>query len=105
MRSLGLLGSRLLLPALAEYRSSADGVTEPPVHDVCAIVSIADPAAFSYTPALVQVETHGTLTSGMTVTDFTAPAGINARVATGIDVGRFWETVLGTYQRLPVAQD
>jgi purine nucleosidase len=105
MRSLGLLGSRLLLPALAEYRSSADGVTEPPVHDVCAIVSIADPAAFTYTPALVQVETHGLLTSGMTVTEFSSPAGHNTQVATGIDTDRFWETVLGAYQRLPVAQD
>src|SRR5215469_14122450 len=89
MSSLGRLGSRLLLP----------------VHAVCAIVSIADPEAFSYTPALVQVETHGTLTAGMTVTDFDAPAGHNTRVATGIDAGRFWETVLGAYQRLPVAQD
>ena len=105
MGSLGLLGSRLLLPALAQYRDSADTTGEPPVHDVCAIVSIADPSVFSYTPALVQVETHGTLTAGMTVTDFDAPAGHNASVATGIDAGRFWETVLGAYQRLPVAQD
>jgi purine nucleosidase len=105
MRSLGLLGSRLLLPALAQYRDSHDATGEPPVHDVCAIVSIADPSVFSYTPALVQVETHGALTSGMTVTDFAAPAGHNARVATGINAGHFWETVLGAYQRLPVAQD
>ncbi len=70
MRSLGALGSQLLLPALAQYRDSDDTTGEPPVHDVCAIVSIADPAVFSYTPALVQVETHGTFTSGMTVTDF-----------------------------------
>ena len=104
MSSLGSLGSTLLLPALAQYRDSADETGEPPVHDVCAIVSIADPTAFSYTPALVQVETHGTLTSGMTVSDFDAPAGHNAQVATGIDAGRFWETVLGAYRRLPVAQ-
>jgi purine nucleosidase len=105
MGSLGSLGSRLLLPALAQYHDSADATGEPPVHDVCAIVSIADPSVFSYTPALVQVETHGTLTSGMTVTDFAASAGHNAQVATGIDADRFWETVLGAYQRLPVAQD
>jgi purine nucleosidase len=105
MRILGQLGSRLLLPALAQYRDSADATGEPPVHDVCAVVSIADPSVFSYTPALVQVETHGALTAGMTVTDFDPPAGINAHVATGIDAGRFWETVLGAYQRLPVAQD
>jgi purine nucleosidase len=105
MGLLGLLGSRLLLPALAQYRDSADAAGEPPVHDVCAIVSIADPSLFTYTPALVQVETHGALTSGMTVTDFAAPAGQNAHVATGINAGHFWETVLGAYQRLPAAQD
>ncbi len=105
MRSLGLLGSRLLLPALAQYRDADDDSGEPPVHDVCAIVSIADPSVFSYTPALVQVETHGAFTSGMTVTDFAAPAGHNAHVATGINAGHFWETVLDAYQRLPVAQD
>jgi purine nucleosidase len=104
MRSLGPLGSQLLLPAIAQYRDSSDTEGEPPVHDVCAIVSIADPAVFGYTPALVQVETHGTLTSGMTVTDFTAPDGHNTQVATSVDPDRFWATVLDAYARLPVAQ-
>jgi purine nucleosidase len=104
MRSLGALGAQLLLPALAQYREPASPTGEPPVHDVCAIVSIADPAAFSYTPALVQVETHGTLTSGMTVTDFSRLADHNTQVATGIDADRFWATVLGAYGTLPVAQ-
>ena len=55
-------------------------------------------------PALVQVETHGTLTSGMTVTEFSPPAGQNALVGTGIDTDRFWTTVLGAYGTLPVAR-
>jgi len=104
MRSLGSLGSQLLLPALARYRDSQDTTGEPPVHDVCAIASIADPAVFGYTPALVQVETHGTLTSGMTVTDFSPPDGHNTRVATAVDVDRFWTTVLDAYETLPVAR-
>jgi purine nucleosidase len=109
MRSLGSLGSQLLLPALALYRDSADTTGEPPVHDVCAIVSIADPSVFAYTPARVQVETHGTLTSGMTVTDFSQsaspqPADNNTSVATGINAERFWTTVLGAYETLPVAR-
>jgi purine nucleosidase len=118
MRELGALGAQLLLPALAQYRDTHDtdsANTEPantgggpPVHDVCAIVSIADPAAFTYTPALVQVETHGTFTSGMTVTDFTPPTDgnprHNAQVAMGIDADRFWTTVLNAYGTLPVAQ-
>jgi purine nucleosidase len=105
MSALGPLGSRLLLPALAQYRDSADTTGEPPVHDVCAIVSIADPSIFTYTPALVQVETHGTLTSGMTVTDFSQSGTVshNASVATAVDVDRFWEVVLDAYGRLPVA--
>jgi len=103
MGSLGSLGSQLLLPAIAQYRDSQDTTGEPPVHDVCAIVSLADPSVFGYTPARVQVETQGALTSGMTVTDFTATPG-NAQVATAVDVDRFWATVLDAYGRLAVAQ-
>ena len=97
MRALGELGSRLLLPALAQYRDSADTAGEPPVHDVCAIVSIADPSVFSYTPALVEVETQGRLTAGMTVTDFTKSIIPNARVATAIAADRFWDVTLDAY--------
>jgi len=104
MRSLGELGAQLLLPALAQYRDDDDTTGEPPVHDVCAIVSIADPDVFSYTPSRVRVETQGTFTSGMTVTEFSPADGCNARVGTGIDAERFWTTVLGAYQTLPVAR-
>jgi purine nucleosidase len=97
MRTLGELGSTLLLPALAQYRDSVAGADEPAVHDVCAIVSIADPSVFTYTPALVQVETHGNLTAGMTVTDFTKSIIPNARVATGIAADRFWDVTLDAY--------
>jgi purine nucleosidase len=74
------------------------------VHDVCAIVSIADPSVFEYTPAQVAVETHGALTSGMTVTDFSPSAAHNAQVATAINEERFWRTVLSAYASLPAAQ-
>ena len=104
MRELGSLGAQLLLPALAQYRDSADTTGEPPVHDVCAIVSIADPSVFTSRPALVQVETHGTFTSGMTVTDFTPSADHNTQVAMAIDADRFWATVLDAYATLSVAQ-
>lgn len=104
MRELGALGSQLLLPALAQYRDSADATGEPPVHDVCAIVSVADPSVFAYAPATVEVETHGTFTSGMTVTDFTPSGAANARVAMEIDADRFWATVLRAYGSLPVAR-
>jgi purine nucleosidase len=103
MRSLGSLGSQLLIPAIAQYRDSQDTLGEPPVHDVCAVVSIAHPSVFAYTPALVQVETHGTLTSGMTVTDFSPAVSPNASVATAVDVDAFWTAVLSAYGTLPAA--
>ena len=100
MRSFGSLGSTLLLPALARYRDGDDTTGEPPVHDVCAVVSVVEPSVFGYTPALVQVETTGTLTSGMTVTDFSESVTPNAQVATSIDVDRCWEFVLDAYGSL-----
>jgi purine nucleosidase len=102
MRDLGPLGTELLLPALEQYRSVREP-SGPPVHDVCAVAWVAQPGPFDLVPARVQVETAGQLTSGMTVTDFEA-AGLgdagNARVAMSIDVDRFWDMTLGTYQRV-----
>jgi purine nucleosidase len=100
MREFGSLGAELLLPALARYADSDNTAGEPPVHDVCAVVSVAAPSVFTYTPASVQVETTGRLTSGMTVTDFSSSIIPNALVATEIDVDRFWELVLETYGSL-----
>jgi inosine-uridine nucleoside N-ribohydrolase len=72
----------------------------PPVHDVCAVLSVVSPGVFTYTPAAVQVETTGRLTSGMTVTDFSPSIIPNAAVATDIDVDRFWDEVMRTYASL-----
>jgi purine nucleosidase len=77
-----------------------DYAGEPPVHDVCAVVSVVSPEIFTYTPAAVQVETTGRLTSGMTVTEFFPSIIPNAAVATDIDVDRFWDLVLRTYASL-----
>lgn len=97
MRAFGALGADLLLPALARYRDSAG--RDPAVHDVCAVASVAEPSVFGYTPARVEVETAGLLTSGMTVTSFGAAAP-NATVATRIDSGAFWDLALDTYANL-----
>ena len=115
MRSLGALGTVLLLPALEQYRAT-DGVgprggqggsslleAGPPVHDVCAVAWVAAAGVFGLVPARIQVETCGQLTSGMTVTDFEAAGGVgaaNARVAMDIDVDGFWELTLAAYQRV-----
>lgn len=97
MRGFGRLGSELLLPALARYADTHNSGGEPPVHDVCAVLSVVSPQVFGYTPASVEVETTGRLTSGMTVTDFSPSITPNAAVATDIDVGRFWDEVLRSY--------
>jgi purine nucleosidase len=96
MRALGRLGGDLLLPGLGGYRStSGDG---QPVHDVCAMALVAAPGLFGCEPARVEVETVGRWTSGMTVTDFRAPAtDHNALVAMSIDVAGFWDLVLDAY--------
>jgi len=101
MAEFGVLGAQLLLPALARYADAHNSPgSGPPVHDVCAVVSVVEPSIFTYTPALVQVETTGRLTSGMTVTDFSPAIIPNAAVATEIDADRFWEVVLRTYESL-----
>jgi len=111
MRDLGRLGSELLLPALEQYMSVSEP-GGPPVHDVCAVAWVAQPDVFGLVPAMVQVETAGQLTAGMTVTEFevaeiAGAAGLagggNARVAMRIDVDRFWELTLGVYAEVAAA--
>ena len=127
LAGLGRLGSDLLLPALGGYRASeitADpgpgdgGPASPPeqaaddppgdgpaVHDVCALALVAEPGLFGCQPARVEVETAGRWTTGMTVTDFRAPAQArNALVATSVDAARFWELVIAAWARIPAAQ-
>jgi len=98
MGELGSLGADLLLPALSQYQSTAEP-GGPAVHDVCAVVYVAQPELFGLKAAQVQVETTGRLTSGMTVTDFAA-TGHNALVAMTIDTEQFWDLTLGTYANL-----
>ncbi|GGO65363.1 ribosylpyrimidine nucleosidase [Nonomuraea cavernae] len=99
MSDLGRL-SALLLPATTSYGMvTAEG--GPAIHDACAVAYVLDPSLFTRVPAVVNVETAGRYTSGMTVTDF-APRDRrpNALVATSLDVPRFWDLVLGAYTRL-----
>lgn len=99
MSGLGELGSGLLLPGLGGY--AGDDTAGQPVHDVCALALIAAPGLFGCWPARVEVETAGRWTSGMTVTDFRAPASEhNALVAMSLDVPAFWDLVLAAYARL-----
>jgi len=106
MRGLGRLAGDLLLPCLSGYRHDGADPGDrqaggPAVHDVCAVAAVAAPGLFTCRPARVEVETAGRWTSGMTVTDFSAPAaGRNARVGVAIDAGGFWNLVLDAYARV-----
>jgi purine nucleosidase len=102
MTSLGDLGSRLLLPALSQYNAPNEGAG-PAVHDVCAVVYLAEPALFGMRPGKVNVETAGRWSSGMTVTDFDAEDP-NASVGMELDTDGFWSLVLDTYARIPAAR-
>ena len=103
LRALGRLGDELLLPGLRGYRSVAGGAGQP-VHDVCAVALVVAPGLFGCQPARVEVELQGRWTSGMTVTDFSAPVtGHNALVATSVDVAGFWDLVLDAYGRAAAA--
>jgi len=103
LRALDRLGDELLLPGLRGYRSIAGGAGQP-VHDVCAMALVVAPGLFGCRPARVEVETQGRWTSGMTVTDFGAPAAEqNALVAMSLDAGGFWDLVLGALDRIAAA--
>jgi inosine-uridine nucleoside N-ribohydrolase len=126
MRGLGALASELLLPGLEHYASDEDPlsaspsragngqdnavlepiVADPAVHDVCAVAYVADHGLLGCLPARVEVETVGRWTSGMTVTDFRAPADErNALVATAIDVRGFWDRVVKAYENVAGAMN
>ncbi|MFB4277139.1 MULTISPECIES: nucleoside hydrolase [unclassified Nonomuraea] len=101
MRPLGRLAD-LLVPAAQFYGVvSAEG--GPAIHDACAVAYLLDPGLFTCVPAVVNVETAGQYTRGMTVTDFRiGDREANALVATSLDVKGFWDLVVGTYERLAV---
>ncbi|MFC0625569.1 uridine-preferring nucleoside hydrolase UriH [Kribbella deserti] len=76
--------------------------TAPPVHDPCAVARVIDPAAMTTRYAPLNVELTGTLTRGMTVADFRAPAppGCTTQVAVDLDHTRFWNLVIDALQRI-----
>jgi purine nucleosidase len=100
MRPLGRLGHDLLVPAARFYGVVTDD-GGPAIHDACAVAYVLDPSLFTCVPAVVNVETAGLYTRGMTVTDFrVGDRRANAQVGTSLDVKRFWDLVLGAYEGL-----
>jgi purine nucleosidase len=83
------------------YRAS-QGFPVPPVHDVCAVAYVADPAVLTTVAAPIAVELTGGLTTGMTVVDRRRPAAesCTTSVATSLDRERFWDLVIAALRRL-----
>ena len=90
-----------LAPILAElfeffsgtYRARHHNIVGAPVHDPCAVMALTHPQLFTRKRANVQIETHGTLTAGMTLFDDRDQKDIpepNCEVLTGIDADAAW---------------
>ncbi|MFZ4894954.1 nucleoside hydrolase [Plantibacter sp. Mn2098] len=78
----------------AAYKD-AQGFDAPPVHDPCAVAYVIDPTIVQTVKVPIDIELTGTLTLGMTVADFRAPAPDDCTTwaATTLDADRFWNLV------------
>lgn len=77
------------------YRD-VQGFDAPPVHDLCCVATLVNPAVFATRDAFVAVELTGTWTTGMTVTDFEDLLGQerNTQVATTLDKELLWDMTI-----------
>ena len=72
-----------------------------PLHDPCAVLAVTHPTLFTFEECSVEIETHGTLTIGMTVIDqrTTRPRLMpNALVATHIDATKALEVIVDSLE-------
>ncbi|AMB59981.1 nucleoside hydrolase [Microterricola viridarii] len=83
------------------YRE-VQGFDAPPVHDLCCVAKLVDPAVFETEDAFVGVELTGTWTTGMTVIDFTNLLGekANTQVATTLDKDLLWNMTIDAISAL-----
>jgi len=91
-----------LMDFFAHAYKDAQGFDHPPVHDPCAVAYVIDPSIVTTRKVPVNVELTGTLTLGMTVADFRAPAptDCNTSVAVDLDHARFWDLVTDALVRI-----
>ena len=85
----------------AAYKD-AQGFDYPPVHDPCAVAYVIDPAVMTVKKVPIDIELTGTLTLGMTVADFRAPApaDCHTQVAVKLDHTYFWDMVVDALRRI-----
>lgn len=85
----------------------AQGFEFPPVHDPCTLAYLIDPTIVETVKVPLDVELNGSLTTGMTVADFRAPAPEDCRtkVATRLDAPGFWGLVVDAIDRIQKVVD
>lgn len=91
-----------LLEFFGETYRDQQGFTFPPVHDPCAVAFVIDPSVMEVTRVPLDVELTGSLTLGMTVADFRAPAPehCTTQVARNLDHAKFWALVIDALRRI-----
>lgn len=91
-----------LMEFFTQTYKDAQGFDYPPVHDPCAVAYVIDPSIVSTRKVPVNIELQGTLTLGMTVADFRAPAPehCNTSVAVDLDHEKFWDLVTDALVRI-----
>ncbi|MGV8881049.1 MAG: nucleoside hydrolase [Rhodoglobus sp.] len=91
-----------LLEFFGETYKDEQGFDYPPVHDPCAVAFVIDPTVMETVRVPLDVELTGTLTLGMTVADFRAPApdDCTTHVARNLDHAKFWALVIDALERI-----
>jgi purine nucleosidase len=91
-----------LLEFFAHTYKDQQGFDHPPVHDPCAVAFVIDPTVMRVSKVPLNVELTGTLTLGMTVADFRAPAppDCTTQVALELDTKRFWALIVDALETI-----
>jgi purine nucleosidase len=91
-----------LLEFFGEAYKDQQGFDSPPVHDPCAVAFVIDPTVMDVVRVPLDIELTGTLTVGMTVADFRAPAppDCTTQVARNLDHAKFWALVVDALERI-----
>ena len=91
-----------LLEFFGQTYKDAQGFDFPPVHDPCAVAYVIDRSVMTTQRVPLDVELTGSLTLGMTVADFRAPApdDCTTSVAVDLDHQKFWDLVVDALERI-----
>ncbi|MDQ2689080.1 MAG: nucleoside hydrolase [Chloroflexota bacterium] len=89
--------SAALMRFFADTYERVFGMRAPAVHDPCAVAAVIDPSLVTTRHVNVAIDTRSELSMGRTVCDMHGVTGRppNADVGIDLDVGRFWDLMLG----------